>query len=179
MLFEGEISEDFLFAIKKGIIKKYLHSWNYSEYDLEFFFLFVSLLFSNSHGIPFKFHFLERTKKLWFLCLYSSCSMTQNNIIDESFFFRGWNNIYQFSVSHKFSISTVTFLFVSRRYLVWVDVKGERESCIKCRRYLNFVCFSHDFRGDFQPYFATAAEWLKQISVRANKLRKNTLTSSE
>jgi hypothetical protein len=75
-----KISEDFLFEIKKRIIKKYLHSRNYSEYDFTLFFVFQL-----SRGIPFKFHFLYSTKSShWFLCLRSSCSMTQNNGIKSS-----------------------------------------------------------------------------------------------
>lgn len=160
---EGEISEDFLLAIKKGDNKKIFTFLKLFWIRLRVFFL---LLFSNSL-MAFHLNSISHiAQKALVLCLRSSCSMTQNNIIDESFFlFRGWKNIYQFSVSHKFSISTVTLLFVSRRCRL--ELMGEQSV-----GHLNFACFSHDFRRF--SYFA--AERMNKANIGESKQtrKKNT-----
>lgn len=118
---EGKKSPKTSFCNKKRD-KKYLHSRNYSEYDFESFFFLAFHLNS--------IFYTAKKNSHWFLCmfvlkLFNDTKQRNKIIIDEFLFFflsKGENNnIYRFSVSHKFSISTVTFLFVLRHLLFEVQ----------------------------------------------------------
>lgn len=134
--------------------KKYLHSKNYSEYDFEFFFLRYCSPTLSWHSIWIPFSTQHKKLSLVFifeLKLFNDTKQRNKIIIDESLFFEGEkennNNIYQFSVSHKFSNSTVTFLFVSRHCCFeFKRASSGIEFLVKVSGILILHAFSCDFR---------------------------------